>query len=74
MILKVLAERAGEVMWRDDILEKVWGDEVLPSSRTIDNFIVRLRRRFEVDAEAPRFIHTVRGVGYRFTINPEPHS
>ena len=71
MILKVLAERAGEVMWRDDILEKVWGDEVLPSSRTIDNFIVRLRKRFEADPEAPRFIHTVRGVGYRFTPNPE---
>lgn len=74
MILKVLAERAGEVMWRDDILDKVWGDEVLPSSRTIDNFIVRLRKRFEVDSEAPQFIHTVRGVGYRFTLNPESHS
>jgi two-component system alkaline phosphatase synthesis response regulator PhoP len=71
MILKVLAERAGEVMWRDDILEKVWGDEVLPSSRTIDNFIVRLRKRFELDPEAPQFIHTVRGVGYRFTTTPE---
>lgn len=67
MILKVLAEREGEVMWRDDILEKVWGDEVLPSSRTIDNFIVRLRKRFEVNPEVPQFIHTVRGVGYRFT-------
>jgi len=74
MILKVLAERPGEVMWREDILEKVWGDEVLPSSRTIDNFIVRLRRRFEADPEAPRFIHTVRGVGYRFTIKPESSS
>lgn len=71
MILKVLAEREGDVLWREDILEKVWGDEVLPSSRTIDNFIVRLRRRFENDPEAPRFIHTVRGVGYRFTSTPE---
>lgn len=66
MILKVLVERKGNVVWRDEILERVWGDEVLPSSRTIDNFIVRLRKRFEPDPESPRFIHTVRGVGYRF--------
>ncbi|MFP5353968.1 MAG: response regulator transcription factor [Gemmatimonadota bacterium] len=67
MILKVLAEREGEVVWRDDILEKVWGDDVLPSSRTIDNFIVRLRKRFEPDPEHPRYFHTIRGIGYRFT-------
>jgi two-component system alkaline phosphatase synthesis response regulator PhoP len=67
MILKVLAERAGEVVWRDEILDQVWGDEVLPSTRTIDNFIVRLRKRFEPDPERPRHFHTVRGIGYRFT-------
>lgn len=66
MILKVLVEREGEVVWRDEILEKVWGDDVLPSSRTIDNFIVRLRKRFEPDPERPRYFHTVRGIGYRF--------
>jgi two-component system alkaline phosphatase synthesis response regulator PhoP len=66
MILKVLVEREGDVVWRDEILEKVWGDDVLPSSRTIDNFIARLRKRFEPDPERPRFFHTVRGVGYRF--------
>lgn len=71
MILKVLAERAGEVLWRDEIVDKVWGNEVLPSSRTIDTYIGQLRRRFEVDPDAPRFIHTVRGVGYRFTTTPE---
>lgn len=67
MILKVLFEHEGEVVWRDEILEEVWEDEVLPTSRTIDNFIVRLRKRFEPDPELPRFFHTVRGVGYRFT-------
>ena len=67
MILKVLVEREGEVVWRDEILDKVWGDDVLPSTRTIDNFIVRLRKRFEPEPEAPRFFHTVRGIGYRFT-------
>jgi two-component system alkaline phosphatase synthesis response regulator PhoP len=66
MILKVLVEREGDVVWRDEILEKVWGDDVLPSSRTIDNFIARLRKRFEPDPERPRFFLTVRGVGYRF--------
>ena len=71
MILKVLAEREGEVVWRDDVLERVWGDDVLPSSRTVDNFIVRLRKRFEHDPEQPRHFHTVRGVGYRFTREAE---
>lgn len=71
MILKVLAEHEGRVVWRDEILDKVWGDEVLPSSRTIDNFIVRLRKRFEPDPEQPRFFHTVRGVGYRFVTSPD---
>lgn len=67
MILKALSEREGEVVSREDLLEKVWGYEVFPSTRTIDNFIVRLRRRFERDPESPRHFHTVRGVGYRFT-------
>ncbi len=74
MILKVLAEHEGEVVWRDDVLERVWGDDVLPSSRTVDNFIVRLRKRFEHDPEQPRHFHTVRGVGYRFTREPEGES
>lgn len=67
MILRALAERAGAVVSREDLLEKVWGYEVYPSTRTIDNFILRLRRRFEPDPERPRYFHTVRGVGYRFT-------
>jgi len=67
MILKVLAEREGQVVWRDDILDKVWGEDVLPSSRTIDNFVMRLRKRFEPDPERPRHFHTIRGIGYRFT-------
>jgi two-component system alkaline phosphatase synthesis response regulator PhoP len=67
MILKELAKHPGRVVWRDELLEKVWGDDVLPSSRTIDNFILRLRRRFEPDPEHPRYFHTVRGIGYRFT-------
>lgn len=72
LILKLLAERAGDVLLRDDILERVWGEEILPSSRTIDGFVVRLRKRFEANPERPQFIHTVRGVGYRFTAAAEP--
>lgn len=71
MIVKALAERAGEVISREDILEKVWGYEVFPSTRTVDNFVVRLRKRFEPDPEHPRYIHTVRGVGYRLTLLAE---
>lgn len=68
MILRALSERTGAVVSREDLLEKAWGYEVYPSTRTIDNFILRLRKRFEPDPERPRFFHTVRGVGYRFTV------
>ena len=66
MILKMLIERRGDVVSRDAILDHVWGYDVYPSSRTIDNFIVRLRKRFEPNAPEPIYFHTVRGVGYRF--------
>lgn len=72
MILRMLAERPRQIVTREDILDRVWGYEVFPSTRTIDNFIVRLRKRFERNPEAPAHFHTVRGVGYRFT--PEPHT
>ena len=70
MILKLLVERSGEVVSRDEILDRVWGSEVFPSSRTIDNFVVRLRRLLEPNPASPVYLHTVWGVGYRFT--PEP--
>ena len=67
LILRLLAEKEGQVVSRDEILDVVWGYEAFPSSRTIDNFILRLRRRFERDPRTPRYFHTVHGVGYRFT-------
>lgn len=67
MILRYLHERAGEVVPRADILDRVWGYDAFPTTRTIDNFIVRLRRLIEPDARNPRYIHTVRGSGYRLT-------
>jgi two-component system alkaline phosphatase synthesis response regulator PhoP len=73
-IFRLLAERAGQVVSRDDILDLVWGTDVFPSSRTIDNFVVRLRRLFEPDPARPVHFHTVWGVGYRFTPKPEEES
>jgi two-component system alkaline phosphatase synthesis response regulator PhoP len=72
MILKVLAEHAGEIVSREDLLERVWGYDVFPSTRTVDNFILRLRKRFEKDPANPRHFLTVWGVGYRFLTEGEP--
>jgi two-component system alkaline phosphatase synthesis response regulator PhoP len=68
MLMKLLVERRNQVVSREEILERVWGYRFSTSSRTIDNFIVRLRRYFEEDPKDPKYIHSVRGVGYRFTI------
>ncbi|HDL04251.1 MAG TPA: response regulator transcription factor [candidate division Zixibacteria bacterium] len=67
MIMKFLAEHANEVVTRDMLLNAVWGYNVYPSSRTVDNFIVRLRKVFETDQSNPKYIHTIRGAGYKFT-------
>ena len=66
MILKLLMEKAGQVVSRQEILDKVWGEDSYPTTRTVDNFIVRLRRSMEQDAHHPRWIHTIRSVGYQF--------
>lgn len=66
LILKLLSEHPREVISREEILDRVWGYDVFPSTRTVDNFILRLRKRFEPDPESPRYFLTVRGVGYRF--------
>ena len=72
MILKVLVEHAGQIVSREDLLERVWGYDVFPSTRTVDNFILRLRKRFERDPANPRHFLTVWGVGYRFLSEGEP--
>jgi two-component system alkaline phosphatase synthesis response regulator PhoP len=68
MLLKLLIERRGEVVSRQQILQSVWGYDVYPSTRTIDNFILSFRKYFEVDPKSPNFFHSVRGVGYKFVI------
>lgn len=67
-LLKLLIERKNEVVSREHILETVWGYDIYPSTRTIDNFIVSFRKYFEVDPSNPQHFHSVRGVGYKFTI------
>ena len=68
MLLKLLIQRKGEVVSREEILEKIWGYDVFPSTRTIDNYILAFRKHFEPDSRHPVFFHSVRGVGYRFTL------
>ncbi len=66
MVLKTLYENQGKVLSRDDILDKVWGYDAYPSTRTVDNIILNLRRYFEDDPKHPRFIQSQYGVGYVF--------
>ncbi|MBL7926000.1 MAG: response regulator transcription factor [Bacteroidia bacterium] len=66
-LLKLLVERKNEVVSREHILETVWGYDIYPSTRTIDNFIVTFRKYFETDPSNPRYFHSVRGVGYKYT-------
>jgi len=67
LLLKLLAERKNEVVSREDILEKIWGEDVSTTTRTIDNYIVAFRKYFEENPKEPKYFHSIRGVGYRFT-------
>ena len=66
MLLKLLVDRRNEVVSRRQILQSVWGYDVYPSTRTIDNFILSFRKYFEEDPKDPKFFLSVRGVGYKF--------
>ncbi|AWO01448.1 DNA-binding response regulator [Chitinophaga alhagiae] len=67
MLLKLLIENKGEVVTREKILQVVWGYNVYPTTRTIDNFILNFRKYFEQDSRNSQYFHSVRGVGYKFT-------
>ncbi|MER3463310.1 MAG: DNA-binding response regulator [Chitinophagaceae bacterium] len=66
MLLKLLFENKNEVVPREKILQSVWGYNVYPTTRTIDNFILNFRKYFEEDSRAPKYFHSVRGVGYKY--------
>lgn len=66
MLLKLLIERKNDVVSRQEILQSVWGYDVYPSTRTIDNFILSFRKYFEDNPKDPKYFKSIRGVGYRF--------
>jgi phosphate regulon transcriptional regulator PhoB len=66
-LLKFLATNRGRVYTRDQLLQAVWGDEVFVEPRTVDVHITRLRSQVEENPATPRYIKTVRGIGYKFT-------
>src|SRR5688572_24735095 len=67
MLLKLLIENKNEVVPREKILQVVWGYNVYPTTRTIDNFILSFRKYFEEDSRNPKYFHSVRGVGYKYS-------
>jgi DNA-binding response OmpR family regulator len=68
-ILKYFIKHEGEAVHRHDLLNKVWGFEAMPTTRTIDNFILDLRKKLEENPAQPKYISCVRGIGYRFDTN-----
>ncbi len=67
-LLRLFHDNVGRVISRDEILDKLWGKDNFPTSRTIDNYILTFRKIFENNPKEPQFFHSLRGVGYRFTL------
>jgi DNA-binding response OmpR family regulator len=65
-LLRYFIENRGAVLSRNDLLDAVWGEDAMPTGRTVDVHVARLRQKLERDAANPRHIVTVRGLGYRF--------
>ena len=66
-LIELFDKKSNEVIARSEILDKVWGKDQFPTSRTIDNYILNFRKIFESDPRNPQFFHSIRGVGYKFT-------
>lgn len=66
-LIKLFVQRPNEVVSRDEILDEIWGKDQFPTSRTIDNYILNLRKIFEEDPKHPIYFHSIRGVGYKFS-------
>ena len=71
-LLRLLVERAGQPVSRDEILQKIWGLDANPTNRTVDNFIVKLRRKIEKSPDKPVHILTVYGFGYKLAAGEAP--
>lgn len=66
-LLKLFSSKQGVVVSREEILDELWGDDQFPTSRTIDNYILTFRKLFEENPKSPKYFHSIRGVGYKFT-------
>lgn len=66
-LLELFHEKEGKVVSRQEILDRLWGAEQIPTARTIDNYILAFRKLFEPDPKNPQHFHSIRGVGYKFT-------
>lgn len=66
-LIQLFHEKNGEVIARSEILDRVWGKDQFPTTRTIDNYILNFRKIFEDDPKDPKYFHSIRGVGYKFT-------
>jgi DNA-binding response OmpR family regulator len=69
-VLKLLLAHRSQVVTRGDLLTKVWGYVHLPTTRTVDNHVARLRKKVEHDVDNPTYVITVHGIGYRFDAEP----
>jgi DNA-binding response OmpR family regulator len=72
-LLRVLAEAAGAVVERRKLLSRVWGPEYYGDERMLDVYVRRVRKKIEPDPNAPTYLHTVWGVGYRLAEEPPPN-
>jgi len=68
-LLDILIKNRGKILTRDTLLDKIWGYEYIGETRTVDVHIRYIRKKIEVDDKNPKFIETIRGVGYRFNPN-----
>ena len=69
-LLAFLARHPGRVYTREELLERVWGQEFMGTARTVDQHIAQLREKLQEDPKSPLYLETLRGVGYRFRENP----
>jgi DNA-binding response OmpR family regulator len=68
-VLALLTSRPGQVFSRSELLRDVWGYDVDIETRTVDAHVYRLRKKIEVDSENPQYVHSVPGIGYRFSVD-----
>ena len=70
-LLHMLAKRPGQVVTRQELVDEIFGPNIPPTHRSLDNMVLNLRRRFERDSKNPQHLHTMRGVGLRLTLETE---